>query len=152
MNTVNLIGRLTHEPELKKTPAGVSVCSFQIAVDRNVKPKEDGTRPTDYIDCVAWRGLAETITKYIGKGRKIAVTGRLQTQRYTDKDGKTRKSVAVVIDSMDFADSRKESQSEGYTYQPGDYYDSGMQYSDTEPYESPYSGFTEIGDDGDLPF
>ena len=151
MNSVNIIGRITHTLELKRTQAGKPYCSFQVAVDRRGKGP-DGERQSDFIDCTAWARTAEALVNYTGKGRKIGITGRLQTQRWKDKEGKDRKAMNVVVDSFDFADDKRDSRNEGYTYQPDEYYDNGMQYSDTDPYESPYGGFAPVDDDGELPF
>lgn len=149
MNSVNLLGRITHSLQLKKTDKGTLYCPFQIAVDRPVKPATDGTKPSDFIDCVAWNKTAESLVRYLGKGRKVAITGRLQTQRWKDSDGKDRKTVSVMVERFEFADSRREEQGEkGYTYSE-EYSD--MRYEDTEP-RDPYSAFVPVDDDGDLPF
>ena len=90
INTVVLMGRLTADSELKTTPSGISVTSFRIAVDRSYSPRDGGERQTDFIDIVAWRGTAEFVCKYFGKGQMIAVTGRIQTRNYEDKGGSKR--------------------------------------------------------------
>lgn len=134
MNRVCLMGRIGRDLELKKTNSGVSVVSFPLAVGRN--GKEGGT---DWIDVVAWRGMAEVLCNYTGRGRLIAVEGRLQMRDWTDKNGNKRRSYEVQADSVYFADNRR---SEG---------------SDTtlnrNTAESATGGFTEVGeDDGMLPF
>ena len=108
LNTITLMGRLTHDIELRSTPTGVSLTKFNIAVDRDYK-KEDGTRETDFIDCVAWRQKAEFVEKYFHKGDQIAVTGRLQTETYTDQENKKRKYVSVVVSDVYFAGAKKDS-------------------------------------------
>jgi single-strand DNA-binding protein len=108
MNSVNLIGRIVRDVELKATTNGTSVSSFTIAVDRKYTPKGQ-ERQTDFINCVAWRGTAEFISKWFKKGDMIAVTGELQTSDYTDKDGNKRKKYEVVIENAYFCGKKNES-------------------------------------------
>lgn len=104
INNVVLMGRLTFEPELKATPSGVSVLRFTVAIDRNVKDKH-----TDFIECVAWKQTAEFISKYFHKGDMISLTGAIQTNNFTDKNGNKRKSVDVVVYQTSFCGSKTES-------------------------------------------
>jgi single-strand DNA-binding protein len=106
INICALQGRLTYEPELKSTPSGVSVIRFQIAVDRNYTPSGK-ERQADFIDCVAWRQTADFISRYFRKGSMIAIEGSIQTQNYTDKDGKQRKSVEIVCNNVSFCGDKK---------------------------------------------
>lgn len=108
MNIICLLGRLTDTPELKTTQNGVSVTSFTVAVDRAYTPKGQ-EKQTDFINCVAWRNTAEFLTKYFGKGQRMALTGSLQSRAYTDKNGNNRVAFEVVADQVFFADSKKES-------------------------------------------
>ena len=101
MNVICLNGRLTADPELKNTANGVPVCSFTIAVDRNIKGK-DGEKQTDFINCVAWRNTAEFVSKYFGKGKMIAIVGELQSRKYTDKDGNNRTAFEVLANQVNF--------------------------------------------------
>ena len=102
MNSVSLTGRLTDNVELKVTPNGVYVCTFTIAVRRpNVKDT------TDFINCAAWRGTAEFISKYFSKGNKIEVTGILTNRKYKDKDGNNRSVVEVVVNTAEFGESKQ---------------------------------------------
>ena len=134
MNRICLMGRIGRDLELKKTNSGVSVVSFPLAVDRN--GKEGGT---DWIDCVAWRGTAEVLCNYAGRGRLIGVEGRLQMRDWTDKNGNKRRSYEVQADSVYFADNRR---SEGNDT-------AAPQYAA----ESAAGGFAEVSeDDGELPF
>lgn len=113
INTVALMGRLTYDPELKSTPSGVSVISFQIACDRNyVAPGKE--RESDFIDCVAWRQTAEFVSRYFRKGSMIALNGSIQTQNFTDKDGNKRKSTEVVAENVSFCGSKEETQQPDY--------------------------------------
>lgn len=102
---VALMGRLTYEPELRKTPSDVSVIRFQIAVDRNYTAKGQ-ERKADFIDCVAWRGTAEFISQYFHKGSLIALEGTIQTDTYQDKDGNNRKRIEVLANNVSFCGSR----------------------------------------------
>lgn len=101
MNACILMGRMTSDPELKKTPSGVSVTTFTVAVNRSyVKHGEE--RQSDFIECVAWRNTADFICKYFRKGQMIAVQGSIQTRSYQDKQGNKRKAVEVYVDKADF--------------------------------------------------
>lgn len=106
MNAVCLMGRLTGDPELKTTPNGVDVTSFSVAVDRAYTPKGQ-EKQTDFINCVAWRGTAEFISRYFRKGQRMALQGSLQMRSYTDRDGNKRTAYEVVVDNAFFAESKK---------------------------------------------
>ena len=108
MNTVHLLGRLTGDPELRKTPSGTSVASFSVAVNR--MGKDNGT---DFISCVAWRESGESIARYFTKGKPIAVAGRLRTESYKDKQGNNRNRTEVVVDRWEFVLSDNTSNSIG---------------------------------------
>lgn len=101
INNVVLMGRITHDLELKSTATGVSVVSFTLAVERAFAPQGE-KRQADFIDCVAWRNTAEFITNYFKKGSMIAVAGKIQTRNYEDKNGNKRKAVEVLIDTASF--------------------------------------------------
>lgn len=105
MNVIALMGRLTADPELKTTQSGISVTSFSLAVDRSYTPKGE-ERQTDFINCVAWRGTAEFISKHFCKGQRMAVKGALQTRSYTAKDGSKRTVYEVVVDNAFFCESK----------------------------------------------
>lgn len=108
LNTITIMGRLTATPELKTTRSGTPVTSFTLAVERDFKGKESGERVTDFIDCVAWRGAAEFITRYFTKGRMAIVNGRLEMRGYTDKDGNKRRAAEVIAENVYFGDSKNE--------------------------------------------
>lgn len=110
LNRVILIGRLTRDPELRYTPQGVPVASFAIAVDRPFS-NQQGQREADFIDCIAWRKLGETVGNHLTKGRLVAVEGRLQIRSYTAQDGNKRKVAEVVADSVRFLDRPKDGSS-----------------------------------------
>ena len=106
LNKIVLMGRLTRDPDLRRTQSGTAVASFTLAVDRDYKP-QDGERETDFIDIVAWRGTGEFVSKYFTKGRMAVVEGRLQVRDWTDKDGNKRRSTEVVADNVYFGDSKR---------------------------------------------
>lgn len=105
MNKVVLVGRLTAKPELRYTPQNTAYTRFSVAVNRNFT-NADGRRDADFINVVAWRKQAETISKYFDKGNLIALEGRLQTGSYDDKDGNKRYTVDVALDNFEFVESK----------------------------------------------
>ena len=107
LNKVILMGRLTRDPELRRTPSGTAVTSFAIAVDRDFKG-QNGEKETDFIDIVCWKGTAEFVSKYFSKGRMAVAEGRLQIRDWTDKDGNKRRTAEVVADNVYFGDSKAE--------------------------------------------
>lgn len=104
LNRVILMGRLTADPELRKTASDLSVTSFTLAVDRNYGKGAD--RQTDFINCVAWRQTAEFISRYFSKGRLMALEGSLQVRNYVDKNENKRQAVEVLVDQVYFAESK----------------------------------------------
>lgn len=112
LNKVILIGRLTRDPELRYTPNGVPVAHFTLAVDRNFTDRQ-GQRQADFIDVVTWQKLAEICAKNLGKGRLVAVDGRLQIRSYDDNQGVRRKAAEVVADNVKFLDRPREQQTGG---------------------------------------
>lgn len=107
LNHIVIMGRMTRDPELRRTASGTAVASFTLAVDRDFAAK-DAQRETDFIDCVAWRATGEFVSKYFSKGRMAVVSGRLQIRPWTDKDGNNRRSAEVIVDNVYFGDSRRE--------------------------------------------
>lgn len=107
LNHITIMGRLTKDVELRRTPTGVPVASFTLAVDRDFKEK-GGEKETDFIECVAWRNTAEFVEEYFSKGKMAVVSGRLQIRSWTDKDGNKRRTAEVVADSVYFGDSKRE--------------------------------------------
>ena len=139
MNKITLIGNLTHDPEVRSTPSGVTICSFTIAVNRRFA-NQSGEKQTDFFRINAWRQLGDTCARYLQKGRKVAVVGELQARTYEAKDGTTRMSLDVSADEVEFL-----------TPKAAD--DSGSGYSAPRPQANPQdlAGFTDISSD-DLPF
>ena len=113
LNHITIMGRLTRDPELRRTGTGVAVASFTLAVDRDFASKEGGEKETDFIDCVAWRQTGEFVSKYFTKGRMAVVSGRLQIRSWTDKDGNKRRTAEVLADNVYFGDSKKSESSAG---------------------------------------
>ena len=111
LNHIPIMGRLTRDPELRRTGSGVAVASFTLAVDRDFGKTENGERETDFIDCVAWRQTGEFVSKYFTKGRMAVVSGRLQIRSWTDKDGNKRRTAEVVADNVYFGDSKRDGDS-----------------------------------------
>jgi len=110
LNHIIVMGRLTRDPELRRTGSGIAVASFTIAVDRDFSPKDGGERETDFIDCVAWRQTGEFVSKYFQKGRMAVVSGRLQIRSWNDKDGNKRRAAEVNVDNIYFGDSKSSNQ------------------------------------------
>ena len=120
MNKVVLVGRLTAKPELRYTPQNTAYTRFSVAVNRNFT-NADGKRDADFINVVAWRKQAETISKYFDKGNLIALEGRLQTGSYDDKDGNKRYTVDVALDNFEFVESKSARESSSNNSTPYDY-------------------------------
>ena len=116
LNRVILMGRITHNLELKQTQNGTAVLSFNLAVERNYAPQGE-ERQTDFISCVAWRKTAEFINKYFAKGRMIAIEGNLQTRTYDDKNGVKHYVTEVIVDSVSFTGEPKQQETQ-QTYIP----------------------------------
>ena len=138
LNKIFIMGRLTRDPELRRTQSGTPVASFALAVDRDFK-SQTGEKETDFIDVVAWRSTAEFVSKYFTKGRMAVVEGRLQIRSYKDKDDRTRRVAEIVADNIYFGDSKTDTTS----------------YAGSTPYCAAPSEpqFADIEDeDGDLPF
>ena len=142
LNRIVLMGRLTRDPELRRTQSGTAVTSFSLAVDRDFK-SQSGEKETDFIDIVAWRATAEFVSKYFTKGRMAVVEGRLQLRDWTDKNGNKRRSAEVVADSVYFGDSKKTEAAAP----------SAPSAAAAPPVYDGHSEFAEVGaDDGELPF
>ena len=116
LNHITIMGRLTRDPELRRTGSGIAVASFTVAVDRDFGGRDGGEKETDFIDCVAWRQTGEFVSKYFTKGRMIVVSGRLQIRSWTDKDGNKRRTAEVVADNVYFGDSKRDSDNSGSSY------------------------------------
>lgn len=134
LNKCVIMGRLTHDPELRHTQSGTAVASFTLAVERDLKDNS-GNRATDFIDCIAWRNTAEFVSKYFNKGMMAIASGRLQIRTWKDKDGNSRKTAEIVADSVYFGEAKRSDKREPDSYAP------------------PAGEFAELSeDDGDMPF
>ena len=165
LNHIVVMGRLTRDPELRRTGSGIAVTSFTVAVDRDFPNKESGERETDFIDCVAWRQTGEFVSKYFTKGSMAVVSGRLQIRGWTDKDGNKRRSAEIVADNVYFGSSKRDENSGNsyggsYSAPAGNY---GGGYSApaapsygggyAAPASAPASDFAMLeDDDAQLPF
>ena len=163
LNRIVLMGRLTRDPELRRTQSGTAVASFTLAVDRDFADKATGNRPTDFIDIVAWRGTAEFVSRYFTKGRMAVVEGRLQIRDWQDREGNKRRSAEVVADNVYFGDSKRDGDGSSYAPRTNTAYSAGgSSYAPPAPQQNSYdnvpaaplvSEFAELSDDdGELPF
>ena len=171
LNHIVVMGRLTRDPELRRTGSGIAVTSFTVAVDRDFSNKESGERETDFIDCVAWRSTGEFVSKYFTKGSMAVVSGRLQIRSWTDKDGNKRRTAEVVADNVYFGDSTRDGDNSNSSY-GGNAYGGNSSYGNnnyggssynnapapsyggyTAPASAPASDFAMLeDDDAQLPF
>lgn len=138
MNKIFLIGNLTRDPELTETSAGVQICRFSLAVSRNYAGA-DGERKTDFFNCTAWRGLAETISRYTSKGKKIAVVGSIEMRNYEDSEGNKRTAIDIIAQDVEFLSPRTTESEPSET--PTD-----------TPKRKPKPQLQSFDDDGDIPF
>ena len=157
LNHITIMGRLTRDPELRRTGSGVAVASFTVAVDRDFGGRDGGERETDFIDCVAWRQTGEFVSKYFTKGSMIVVSGRLQIRGWTDKDGNKRRTAEVVADNVYFGESKRNSEGGnaygGNTYGGNSYNAPAPSYGGYSAPAAPASDFAMlVDDDAQLPF
>ena len=154
LNHIVLMGRLTRDPELRRTGSGVAVASFTLAVDRDYAA-QGAEKETDFVDIVAWRNTAEFVSKYFTKGRMAVVTGRLQIRNWQDKEGNKRRSAEVVADNVYFGSSKRDTASGGsYSEYGGSSFSAPAANSFSAP--AAPAGNSEFSmledDDSDLPF
>ena len=144
LNHITIMGRLTRDPELRRTGSGIAVASFSLAVDRDFPNKETGEKETDFIDCVAWRQTGEFVSKYFTKGRMVVVSGRLQVRKWKNDQGENRYSTEVVAENVYFGDSKRDGDSTN-SYRPAPSY--------VPPVSPDASDFALLDDDdAQLPF
>ena len=136
LNQIVLMGRMTEDPELRHTQSGVAVATFRLAVDRDFKDKETGKKGVDFFPVVCWRGTAEFVSRFLAKGRLVAVCGRLQVREYTTKDGDKRYATEIVADNVYFGDAKRDNADDGAA----------------DPAPAPSGNFEDVDDDDDLPF
>lgn len=163
-----IMGRITHDLEIRQTPSGVSVLQFTVAVDRNYS--KGGEKQTDFLNCVAWRNTAEHIGKWFSKGRMIAIDGHLQTRTYEDKNGTKHYITEIMVDSVYFTGEKSDGgnyQNNGYNQNNGFNQNNGggfaNQYQQTQQTNNGFNGDAQtVGDlsefedvlteDGSVPF
>lgn len=151
LNHITIMGRLTRDPELRRTGNGIAVASFCVAVDRDFGSKDGGEKETDFIDCVAWRQTGEFVSKYFKKGKMIVVSGRLQIRSWTDNEGRKRRNSEVVADNCYFAESKRDSEgTQNSSYNGGfsaPQQNYGGGYSETEDMLKQYGVGVTVGND-----
>lgn len=136
LNHIVIMGRLTRDPELRRTGSGLAVANFSVAVDRDFPSKATGEKETDFINCVAWRQTGEFVSKYFEKGSMVVVSGRLQMRKWVDDNGNNRTTAEIVADNVYFGESKKkESVSDNSTHWDNPYY------------TAPASDFSMLDDD-----
>ena len=140
MNKVFIVGNLTRDPELRTVRDGISVCSFTVAVNRHIRNAEAGQPEADFFRVTAWRGLGENCSRYLAKGRKVAVTGSVSVSTYTGNDGTTRATLEVTADDVEFLSPRGEGGEVPATPRP-----------QAAPVAPQSNGFVQVDDD-ELPF
>ena len=145
LNHITLQGRLTRDPELRRTQSGTAVASFTLAVERDAKA-QDGTRHTDFIDCVAWRGTGEFVSKYFSKGQMAIVEGRLELRDWTDREGNKRRNAEVNVASVYFGESKK-SGADTAANNTAPAWAAGMPDGTAD-----FAAMPDVDDDGELPF
>lgn len=122
LNHIVIMGRLTRDPELRRTASGTAVTSFSVAVERDFPNKESGQKETDFIDCVAWRSTGEFVAKYFQKGSMAVVDGRLQIRGWTDNNGNKRRAAEIVVNSVYFGAAKKDTGSDEQAQNAGNTY------------------------------
>ncbi len=160
LNHITIMGRLTRDPELRRTGSGIAVASFSVAVDRDYSGRDGGERETDFIDCVAWRQTGEFVSKYFAKGSMIVVSGRLQIRNWSDKEGNKRRSAEIVAENVYFGESKRASDSgsaygsrDGGNSYSGGYSAPAPSYGGYSAPSAPASDFAMLeDDDAQLPF
>lgn len=146
LNSISIMGRLSSDPQLRRTASGKAVASFSVACERDFKNQQTGGKEVDFIECVAWGSTAEIVEKYFHKGQMAVATGRLQLRGWTDKNGQKRRQAEILVSNVYFCGGKESGT------QAGSLDDNG--YS-TPAYQAPAlaANFTELdGEDGQLPF
>lgn len=146
LNSISIMGRLSYDPQLRRTASGKAVASFSVACERDFKNQQTGEKEVDFIECVAWGGTAEMVEKYFRKGQMAVATGRLQLRDWTDKNGQKRRTAEILVNSVYFCGSKES----------GTQASSGADNGYSAPaYQAPapVANFAELdGEDGQLPF
>lgn len=139
LNQIFIMGRLARDPEVRHTQSGVTVCSFTLAVDRDIKDKQTGERKTDWIPVTAWRGTGELVSRYLHKGDSIVVVGRLEIQEWTDRQGNKRTTPNVSAENVYFTGGRRQETAQSYQQQEHeDQQEQNFEYLDDNQTELPF--------------
>ena len=148
LNKVIIMGRLTRDPDFKQTQSGVAICKFSVAVERQFKDKMTGERQTDFLDCTAFRGTAEFVSRYFSKGNMILVEGNIQNNNYTDNNGVKHYSHNIMVENVSFCGSKNESNNSQTEQAPA------VQDQPVLPenVQNAVEQFEEIVSDGEVPF
>ena len=109
LNKVIIMGRLTKDPDFKTSQSGIAICHFSVAVERQFKDKLTGERQADFLDCTAFRGTAEFVSRYFSKGNMILVEGNIQNNNYTDNNGVKHYSNTIMVENVSFCGGKNES-------------------------------------------
>lgn len=141
LNVVAIMGRLAADPQMRQTQSGKSVASFRVAVDRGRKDA-NGQNQTDWLDVVAWDKTADFVSRYFTKGSRIAVSGRLQSRNYQDKNGNNRTAIEIVANQVSFCGEKKQ---DTKSFPPAN--ENALNFA-----QGGNDDFAPIEDDGDLPF
>ena len=150
MNRVTLVGRITKDPELRRTNSNIPYCLFTLAVNRRYQNK-DGERQADFISCVAWRQTAELLARYITKGRQIGIDGQIQSRTYDDQSGVRHYVTEVLCDSITFLDSKRQADNDPYR-QDYQQYDNYNDTNKQNTYEDPFTDINSDISNDDFPF
>lgn len=142
MNRIILIGNLTKAPDLLETQSGIAVCKFSLAV-RRARANAEGNHETDFFSCTAWRGLAETICRYVQKGDKLGVVGEVQFRKYQDRQGVERIATNVIVQEIDFCGGKRTQESDS---------DGGRENTRERNKTRQKPVLQDIDDDSDIPF
>lgn len=149
MNSVQIVGNLTRDPEYRQLQSGVNVCTFTVACQRKYKNQQTGQYDADFISCTAWRQTADFVHKHFIKGNRIGLNGSIQTGSYTAQDGSKRYTTEVVVDNVEFVAPRQDSGGNRYGSPPPP--DDDGQADEARNYPSPPQQ-TELDTEDELPF
>lgn len=142
LNQIIVAGRMTKDPELRRTAAGVPVTSFTLACDRDKKSTEPGAPTCDFIECVAWNETAEIISRFMTKGRLCLMVGRMQCRKWTGRDGSQKRNWELLVERFYFLDKAENNAPES-RYNGGKAFEPSAEFADFQPLE---------GEDADLPW
>ena len=138
LNQIFIMGRLARDPEVRHTQSGVTVCSLTLAVDRDIKDKQTGERKTDWINVTAWRGTAELVSRYLHKGDRAVVVGRLKIQEWTDREGNKRTTPTVNAENVYFTGGPRQESAPEQSYRQEPPQEQNFEALDDDQTELPF--------------